>query len=118
VRTTSKYGKLVGIDLASSLDSPSRYILKLAAVEWDCNASADEDSITKVTRKINGGTIGLAGRKEWLAKTKTFESNLIDAQPRCKVKCRKHTQRTQRTAAPLKPLHVAIRKWCELSALR
>ncbi|HEY4640950.1 MAG TPA: hypothetical protein VII75_06360, partial [Thermoanaerobaculia bacterium] len=45
----------------------------LAAEEWTekgCNALADADDVKRVTKKINGGTIGLAERIAWLAKTK------------------------------------------------
>lgn len=45
----------------------------VAAAEWNakaCNSSADQNSIIQVTRKINGGKIGLAERTEWLKRTK------------------------------------------------
>jgi putative chitinase len=74
-----KYGKLLGIDLAGSpeLAIDPRYTLMLAAVEWNakgCNALADEDGIIRITKKINGGLIGIADRKEKLAKTKNIWS--------------------------------------------
>jgi putative chitinase len=70
-----KYGKLLGVDIIKDpeLAIDSRYTLKIAALEWDakgCNSDADEDSIRKVTIKINGGLIGLASRIDWLRKTK------------------------------------------------
>jgi putative chitinase len=70
-----KYGTRLGIPLASDPDLAvsGEWALKIAAEEWKasgCNALADEDSIRKVTRAINGGLIGLASRTEWLAKTK------------------------------------------------
>lgn len=49
------------------------WCVKVAAAEWQqkgCNEKADADSITQVTRAINGGQIGLAERKEWLRRTK------------------------------------------------
>lgn len=49
------------------------WCVKVAAAEWqqkDCNDKADADSITQVTKAINGGLIGLAERKEWLRRTK------------------------------------------------
>lgn len=51
----------------------SKWCLIIAAAEWSekgCNALADQDSINKVTRAINGGLIGLAERTEWLKRTK------------------------------------------------
>jgi putative chitinase len=49
------------------------WCIEVAAAEWygrDCNAPADEDNITKVTIRINGGKIGLAERTEWLSRVK------------------------------------------------
>ena len=49
------------------------WCVKVAAAEWrqkGCNEKADADSITQVTRAINGGLIGLAERKEWLRRTR------------------------------------------------
>jgi putative chitinase len=51
----------------------SRWCLKVAASEWsskDCNQAADQDLINTVTRRINGGLVGLAERVEWLKRTK------------------------------------------------
>lgn len=49
------------------------WCVTVAAAEWlqkGCNEKADADSITLVTKAINGGLIGLAERKEWLRRTK------------------------------------------------
>jgi putative chitinase len=50
-----------------------QWCLVVAVGEWaarGCNALADEDSIRKVTRAINGGLIGLSDRTDWLLRTK------------------------------------------------
>ncbi len=49
------------------------WCLKVAAAEWfskGCNALADHDDITGVTKAINGGLIGLAERTDWARHTK------------------------------------------------
>ena len=49
------------------------WCLKVAASEWSakgCNALADQDRINAITRRINGGLIGLAERSEWARRTK------------------------------------------------
>ncbi len=51
------------------------WALPIAAAEWDakgCNALADEDQITKVTQRINGGQIGIAQRRDWLLRVKAL----------------------------------------------
>jgi putative chitinase len=50
----------------------AQWCLVVAAAEWaakGCNALADEDDIRKVTKRINGGQIGLRDRTEWLRLT-------------------------------------------------
>lgn len=49
------------------------WCLKVAAAEWfskNCNEAADRDAINTVTKRINGGLIGLAERIEWAKRTK------------------------------------------------
>ena len=62
-------------DLVANPDEviSSSWSVAIAAAEWSargCNTFADQDNVTKVTRAINGGTIGLSDRKEWLKRTK------------------------------------------------
>lgn len=75
-----KYGKQLGIPLAAQPDlafSPE-WSLKIAAAEWaasgrggkSCNELADADDVVSVTKAINGGTIGLSSRQEWLRRWK------------------------------------------------
>lgn len=49
------------------------WCLAVAAVEWQakgCNALADQDDIEAITRRINGGLIGLAERNSWAKRCK------------------------------------------------
>lgn len=49
------------------------WCLVIAAFLWfskGCNELADQDNIKKVTYAINGGQIGLAGRTDWVRRTK------------------------------------------------
>ncbi|MBJ7310798.1 glycoside hydrolase family 19 protein [Rugamonas sp. CCM 8940] len=51
------------------------WCLSVAAAEWlakGCNALADADNIDKVTQAINGGSVGLEERREWLLRTKAI----------------------------------------------
>ena len=55
----------------------AQWCLAVAAAEWaskGCSAFADQDDISKVTRAINGGLIGLSDRTEWLRLTKAVWS--------------------------------------------
>ena len=49
------------------------WCVEVAAAIWDakaCNALADQDNIEAITKKINGGTVGLPERQQWLVRTK------------------------------------------------
>jgi putative chitinase len=64
-------------DLVSFPDETisAKWSLAVAASEWDskgCNELADQDDLSKVTRAINGGLIGLSERGTWLTRTKTL----------------------------------------------
>lgn len=53
----------------------SEWCLQVAAAEWDrkgCNLMADQDSLHRVTRAINGGWVGLADRQDWLTRVKAL----------------------------------------------
>ena len=53
----------------------SSWCIAVAAVEWEskgCNELADQDLVRAITRKINGGEIGLADRIEQLKRTKNI----------------------------------------------
>ena len=70
-----RYATALGIDLlgAPDLACSSEWSLPIAAEEWKasgCNAFADRDDLRRVTRAINGGTIGLDSRRQWLARAK------------------------------------------------
>jgi putative chitinase len=70
-----RIGKSIGADLVGmpELALDARFLLRIACQEWDdkrCNAFADADDIVKVTKRINGGNIGLDGRRQRLVETK------------------------------------------------
>lgn len=67
------YGERSGADFYGQPDLivSAEHCLKPALYEWvekRCNVSADANDIGGVTRKINGGTNGLADRKQWFAR--------------------------------------------------
>jgi putative chitinase len=64
-------------DLVASPDDAvsADWCVASAAAVWEqkgCNALADEDAIKLITRRINGGYVGLAQREEWLRRTKAI----------------------------------------------
>jgi putative chitinase len=72
-----KFGGLLGVDLQANPDlvAGADWVLKVAAAFWQdkqCNALADADDIVGITKKINGGLVGLDDRKAWLAKCKAI----------------------------------------------
>jgi putative chitinase len=67
--------KRTGLDLVGNPDLAfdPRHALEIAAAEFkklNCLSACDADDVRLVTRRVNGGTIGLAERKAWLAKWK------------------------------------------------
>jgi putative chitinase len=72
-----KYGDLLGIDLTEdpALVLEPQWTLKVACEVWTglgCNAKADADDVTAVSKAINGGLVGLSDRQAWLVKTKAL----------------------------------------------
>lgn len=70
-----RMGEKCGVDFEASPDlvTSAAHALKPALAEWtegNLNAFADADDILTITRRINGGTNGLAQRKDWLARIK------------------------------------------------
>lgn len=70
-----RMGQKCGVDFEArpELVVSADHALKPALAEWtdgNLNAAADRDDILTITKKINGGTNGLASRREWLAKLK------------------------------------------------
>lgn len=71
------YGQRLGIDLESNpeLAATPEIGLRIALEFWKANglnALADKDDVQGITRRINGGTNGLAERKANLAKLKRW----------------------------------------------
>lgn len=78
-----KFGLIAGIDLESDPDKiadPATSLL-VAAAEFKslgCLPYCDKDDVRQVTRRVNGGTNGLASREDWLKRWKTALPNLPD----------------------------------------
>ena len=71
LRTSNPKSPDFGLDPDQAISS--EWCVEVAAAEWrskGCNELADQDLIRSVTKKINGGLIGLAEREEWLKRTK------------------------------------------------
>ena len=72
-----KFGRKCGVDFEGNPDLiiSAEHALKPALAEWEesnLNAAADRDDIVAVTKGINGGTVGLKSRREWLARIRPF----------------------------------------------
>jgi putative chitinase len=51
------------------------WALPIAAAEFEskgCNPLADQDNLTQVTQRINGGQVGIAERRDWLLRVKAL----------------------------------------------
>jgi putative chitinase len=71
----ARLAKATGLDVVRNPDlvnDPNNFLLCGVAdfVNCGCLPFARVDDVTGVTRKLNGGTVGLAERKAWLAKWK------------------------------------------------
>lgn len=71
----ARNGRALGIPLEQQpeLAISPEHAVAVALETWrasGCDVSADADDIVAVTRRINGGLIGLADRRAWLVKTK------------------------------------------------
>lgn len=71
----ARIGRALGLDLLGRpyLVASAEHALAIAVEVWrsaGCMAAADEDDIVRVTKAINGGLIGLADRRAWLARAK------------------------------------------------
>ncbi|WP_121060911.1 peptidoglycan-binding protein [Chachezhania antarctica] len=71
-----KYGAMMGLDLENTPEIAAEPLtsLKIACTYWadhDLNALADRDYLVTITRRINGGTNGLADRGKYLTRAKT-----------------------------------------------
>lgn len=70
-----RYGQILGLDLEGQphLAAEPLISLRIACVYWrdrNINPLCDADNLVGVTRKVNGGTNGLADRGRYLAKAK------------------------------------------------
>ena len=71
----AKIGKLTGLDLVKNpnLVFTPKFALQIAACEFEnlnCLPAADADDIRTVTKRVNGGYIGIDSRRNWLTKWK------------------------------------------------
>lgn len=69
-------GVVLGVNLEEKpeLAVHEDYVLPIALAVWEmkgCDEPADRDDVAGVTKRINGGTVGLKDRKDWLARAKS-----------------------------------------------
>ena len=79
-----KYGKALGLDLVNNPDMAANpeVALRIACEYWKSrkiNACADKDDIVAVTKKINGGTNGIADRRVCLATARKMWADNYDS---------------------------------------
>jgi len=79
--------KATGLDLIGipGLAFEPKYALQIAAAEFEylkCLPACDADDITLVTKRVNGGLIGLPSRKAWLAKWRNEKFEVAPSAPK------------------------------------
>lgn len=77
-----KYGKLLGVDLVNNpaVAEQPEISVRVALEYWksrNINLNADKDDVVGATKKINGGTNGLADRKNYLRNAKDMYDILL-----------------------------------------
>jgi putative chitinase len=87
-QTTGREGyervkKQTGLDVVNHPEylTDPRYFLECAVSDFincGCLPFAKADDVLNVTKQLNGGTVGLAERKEWLGKWKAALGNQLD----------------------------------------
>jgi putative chitinase len=87
-----KYGEALGIDLINNPDKAAEpeTALLIACEYWSSrkiNACADKDDVVAVTKKINGGTNGIADRRAHLLIAKkmwadNYENDMVPVPPK------------------------------------
>lgn len=85
----AKYGEALGVDLVGDPDQAAdpEIALRIACEYWKSrkiNACADKDDVVSVTKKINGGTNGIADRRACLSISKkmwadNYSSEMVPA---------------------------------------
>ena len=80
------YGEAIGEDLEGNPEAAAEPVMSLviACEYWKrrkINPDCDRDDLIAVTKKVNGGTNGLADRRKYLGKAKTALQRIIALDP-------------------------------------
>lgn len=81
-----RYGKILGLDLEGQphIAAEPLVSLRIACVYWrdrNINPLCDADDLVGVTKKVNGGTNGLADRRQYLVKAKAALARAASTPP-------------------------------------
>lgn len=81
-----EFGDAIGLDIENHPEKAAEPLnsVRIACAYWtdrNINASCDRDDVIAVTKKINGGTTGLAARKTALARAKKLFVGDVPAMP-------------------------------------